>query len=694
MASKHFIFPAAQLLNYSYTELREVLTGEFYLQFPDGIVFTNDRETIFTMPLWDWMRKRPITPMMKHHLTPAMAKKMFHKNSHMELLNIIHWDIYNAYKKNGRFSDQDLLEELSEELYVYGNRYYNILCLWMEEEVSSSTIGDAIALFDVPEIAALLGAARPTEESVLKTTREITNLLAKSDIPAIRNNNAVRQARAGIIKLNQLVQAIAPTGYIEGIDGSIFPNPLMSNYTDGHRSLHDNMVESCKASQAIEATKAELEDAVYQSRRQEILNQILMNIHIGDCGTKHFKTTRLKHNNGLTKTDLELHLGKWYFLPGESPADLKEITRADVHLYDRVIHMRTITHCAHPDPNGVCETCLGTMAETIPRKTNLGQIMTTDLYAFLIQRQLSKKHYLANSVVQRIQIMSDDAKYLSVGRDGVSYYFSEEMDDVDFKLIISEDEGKSLIDLTYLTDLRRVAISRMTSFRSMTLEVEVSSSYGSHTDIRGFIMGTAKRPSSFSHEMLEYIKEMYWTRDNNNNFIIDMSKWDIRKPFAYVPMKNDSLIDFSIGFKNHIESDVKKEELRDQFTDPDTFLEETYEILNKELSINHAQVEVAVYGIMIRSALNSDYALPKPWSKSRGIGVMSQAMALRSLGGGMAYQGHAGMFSSTGSFITTNRPDTLMDIVLHPGELVHDTEGDGQFYHRDDLPRHMQGKVY
>ena len=690
MAESHFIFPAEELLKYSYRELKEVLTGEFYLEFDDGVLFTNDRETIVCMPLWDWIRKRRIKLLKKHHLSYAISKKMFNKNTHMELLSSIHWDIYDEYKKNGRYSDQDLLEELTEELYEHGNVFYNLMCVWMEDEISTVTIGDIIKLFDIKEIDEILSKARPTEESVLNTTREITRVFGKSTNPEVVNKNAIRYARAGVVKLNQLVQAVAPTGYIEGIDGSIFPNPLMSNYTDGHRSLHDNMVESCKASQAIEATKAELEDAVYQSRRQEILNQILMTIHPGDCGTKHFKTTRLKRENGLTATDLYLMAGKNYFLPGEDPSELKKIEMTDEHLYDTIIHMRTINHCAHRDSNGICETCLGGMAETIPRKTNLGQIMTTDLYAYLIQRQLSKKHYLANSIVQKLQVSGDDAKYLAVGRDGVSYHFAKGMENANFKIIISYEEGKSLTDLVYLEDLRRVAISRLTSFRSMSIEID----HGMYSDRRPFLVGTAKRPSSFSHEMLEYIKEQSWERDDLDNFIIDMSKWDVSKPFAYVPMKNDSLIDFSINFKNHIESDVKKEEQRDLFTDPDTFLEETYELLNKELTINHAQVEVAVYGIMIQSAANSEYALPKPWSKSRGIGVMNKAMALRSLGGGMAFENHSAIFSSTSSFITTNRPDTVMDCVLHPGELIHDVDGTGEIYSRDDLPRHLEGRVF
>lgn len=687
--TQHLIFPAKDLLRYSYQELHDVLTGEFYLEFSDGILFTNDRETILTMPLWDWIRKRPIELKMKHHLSHPMQNRMFHKNSHMDLLNVIHWDIYEAYKRNGRFGDYELLEELVEEFYVWSNQFYNLLAIWLEGEVSTVSIGDVIRLFDVPEVDAILSAARPTEESVIGTTTAITKLFSKSDIPAIKNENVVRMARAGIIKMNQLVQGVAPTGYIEDIDGYIFPNPLMSNYTDGHRTLHDNMVESRKASQAIEATKAELEDAVYQSRRQEILNEILMTVHPGDCGTKHFKPTRLKRDNGLTESDLFLHLGKYYYLPEDQDQELFEIKADDDYLYDRVIHMRTITHCAHIDSNGVCETCLGAMSLTIPRRSNLGQIMTTDLYAFIIQRQLSKKHYLANSVVQKLHVSGDDAKYLAVGKDGVSYMFAEQMQGKKFTIRISHADGKSLTDLMYLDDLSRVSISRLTEIGSMYITID----YGQYDEGRPFILGTGKRKASFSHEMLEYVKRKYWEIDKNDNFLIDMSDWDCSKPFAYVPMKNDSLIDFSLGFKAHIESEVKKEEIRDQFTDPDTFLDETYELLNKELSINHAQVEVAVYGIMIRSATYAQYGLPKPWSKA-GIGVMNRAMAMRSLGGTMAFEKHTIIFSSVESFINTNRPDHVMDCVLHAGEVVHDVWGTGELYSTSDLPEHLKGVVH
>lgn len=668
----NIVFPANELLEYSSYQLDQVLTGEFHLEFSDGVLFTNDRETNFTMPLWDYIRDRKIPLKKHHHLTHLMAQRMFHKNIHMDILSNIYWDIYEEYRQFGRFGDYELLEKLTAELYQHSNKQYNLQVIRMEDEVVGVSIVDVVQLFDIPEVHDILKTATPTEQSVIAVNNGITKLFSKSKSPAVANKMMVRMARAGVIKAAQLVQAVAPTGYIEDIDGSIFKYPLMSNYTDGHRSLYDNMVESRKAGQAIEATKAELEEAVYQSRRQEILNEIIMTVHPGDCGTKSFTPTKLVQDNGLTESDLVLHAGKYYFDAGGNPADLKEIRPTDEFLYGRIINMRSILHCAHADSNGVCETCLGTMALTIPRRTNLGQLMTTDLYAFIIQLQLSKKHHLANSIIQKLSLSDDDKKFLAVGNDGISYYFTEHMQNAKFKITIPHDDGKSLTDVLYLADITKISIARLTEIGSIRLEID----YGAYTDARPFILGTGKRKASFSHEMLAFVKEKYWdTDEKSNNFIIDMEGWDVTKPFAYVPMKNDSMADFSLGFKAHIESDVKKEDMRDTMIDPDEYLKDTYDLLNRKLSINMAQVEVAVLGIMIRSAKNDQYALPKPWS-DRGVGVMSLAMALRSLAATMAFEKHTIIFNSVKSFINKNRPDHPMDAILHP-ELIPEMKKSG-----------------
>lgn len=661
------VFPAQELLLCEKEELWENLTGEFCLEFEDGILQTNDRETKFTIGLWDFIRKWPIPLLQRHHLSYVLQKRMLHKNMHMELLNTILWDIYDKYKKNGRFVDHDLVEALTEELYKRGSGQYNDLVTHLPSHATTVSILDVVDLFDVPEIDAVLASVTDDPMTIIGATQQITKILKSSKTPEITNNRLVRMARAGVIKLNQLVQAIAPTGFVEDIAGDTMPVPLKSNYTDGHRSLHDNMVEAQKAGQAIEATKSELEDAVYQSRRQEILNEILIDVQDGDCGTTRGLYMKIldKGENGCQDSDLFLMAGKHYYDP-EHPNELRTLKEEDTHLLGKILKFRTITHCAHPNPNGVCETCLGQISETIPRRTNLGQIMTTNLYAYIIQRQLSKKHYLASSVVQRLQLSANDQKFLRVSEDGLGYLLSPDIANYKVKLIIGPEDGKNLTDVMDLTDVTKIGVARITEIGSVSIVTD----NGMYEDRRPFILGTGKRMASFTHEMLMHVKNSYWElEERTNNFIIDMDGWDFSKPFAEVPMRNDSLIDFSVSFKKHIESDVKQIERRDTMIDPDEFLIDTHRLINSELNINFAQVEVAVYGAMIRSAAENDYSLPKPWSKS-GIGVMGVTMAMRSLSATMAFEKHAIIFSSVKSFIIGNRQNHPMDAILMPRETL------------------------
>jgi hypothetical protein len=587
------------------------------------------------------------------------------------LLNKILWDIYEHYKV-GRYVNRELIEVLNAELYEFGNNQYNDLVRKLSRFATTVSILDMVDLFEIPEIDYELAKIAPTEDGVLGVTKRVTDLLKSSNVPDIKNNRLVRMARSGVIKMNQLAQGMVPTGYIEDLAGVTMPEPLLSNYTDGHRSLYDSVTESLKAGQAINATKAELEDAVYQSRRQEILNEIIGEVQPGDCGTEGglwFKVLTKEENN-CTGSDLELLAGKYYYNP-DNMKELLEIKPSDTHLLGKTIKMRVITHCAHPDPNGVCETCLGAISFTIPERTNIGQLMTTNLYAFIIQRQLSKKHYLASSIVQKVTLNHSDKRFLKMGDDGISYYFADRLRGKKVRLYINPVEGDNMVELMGIDSIESVAIARLTELTGISIEAvnPVADRHGFVIEDREpMMLGTDKRRASLTHEMLNYIKKVYWkVEEKTNNFIIEMDGWDFDRPFAVLPMKNDSLIDFSNSFKKHIESDVKQTEHRDLRIDPDNFLVDTFRLINSELNINMPQVEVAVYGSMIRSHEDRDYALPKPWTK-KGVAVMGNAMAYRDLGAAMAYERHAQLFASPGSFIYRNRQSHPLSHILMPAE--------------------------
>ena len=57
---------ARKLLGFTTSQLWDVLTGEFQLQFDDGeVIQTNDKETLYSSYVWDFHRLYPNTPLLK-----------------------------------------------------------------------------------------------------------------------------------------------------------------------------------------------------------------------------------------------------------------------------------------------------------------------------------------------------------------------------------------------------------------------------------------------------------------------------------------------------------------------------------------------------------------------------------------------------------------------------------------------------
>ena len=91
---------------------------------------------------------------------------------------------------------------------------------------------------------------------------------------------------------------------------------------------------------------------------------------------------------------------------------------------------------------------------------------------------------------------------------------------------------------------------------------------------------------------------------------------------------------------------------------------------NDKLAVNLAILEVVLYAIMIVSAKQGNYSLPKPWSEC-GLGVKTKIFDLRSLSAAMAYEGHRKTIISPASFTETNRPDHIFDGILCPEAITN-----------------------
>ncbi len=119
-----------------------------------------------------------------------------------------------------------------------------------------------------------------------------------------------------------------------------------------------------------------------------------------------------------------------------------------------------------------------------------------------------------------------------------------------------------------------------------------------------------------------------------------------------------------------LESSVENLEKRDKTVSEIALLGELYDLVNSRLVVNLAVIETVLYGIMIVSAEDNNYHLPKIGT-DRGIGVRQAIMNNRSASATMAYQGHTEFFANPLSYLIDDRPNHPLDSCLMPGEMFN-----------------------
>ena len=119
------------------------------------------------------------------------------------------------------------------------------------------------------------------------------------------------------------------------------------------------------------------------------------------------------------------------------------------------------------------------------------------------------------------------------------------------------------------------------------------------------------RLSSFTYEMLDYIKNKGWTINKDQNYEIDLSGWDFSTPVFILPMKHLSMVDHMRSVESFIKnplSKIKKD--KDQDMSVDNVFYQLFKLVSTKIRFNIAHLEVIMYSTMITSSANKDYDIP------------------------------------------------------------------------------------
>lgn len=667
---------ARKLLEYSTEQLWDMLTGEFIILMDDGELQTNWRETVYSSYGWEFHRNYPQTPMLKkHHIREILGKKRLGAGTHLDLLGNCMWSTYDAY--GGSVSRN----VLAERIYQLSNVMYNELSYRCEEYVASMDILDWLEVLDHPKIIAMKEAVAP---AVTKSPDEGGRMIkeAYAVIDDVLGNgvdlpfNAVSLAfRSKLVNANQVQQSIGPRGYLTDIDSDQFRFPIIPGYVEGLRSLYDSLIESRSSAKALQFSKSPLQEAEYFSRRLQLMCQTVQRLHQDcDCGTTEYLRWQVRgkeygeEGDEVFGGDLPLLVGKFYI--DEKTGGLRAIHNDKYdqeNLIGKSLRIRSVIHCAHPDPYGVCATCFGELSLSIlDDRTNLGHMCCTSMTQKSSQSVLSVKHLDSSAAVAHATLTPDEKRFFKISADGMSYLMADRLKGKKIKLIIPQMSAPNITDVMANYNVDELNIRQVSEMREVAIVVidgEVELSPEKITTFKD------RRLASLTYPMLRYIRKHGWDFDSKDDYVVDMSNWDWNEPVMTLPLIHFNMSDHSKDIASMLESSKKQMQDRDKNVSPDSYLAELYNLVNVKLSVNLAVLEVVQYGAMIISAEKGDYRLPKPWT-DRGLGVMDATMDLRSLSATMAYEGHYDVFISPESYTRKNRTDHPMDCLVTPNEVL------------------------
>jgi hypothetical protein len=659
-------YNARDLLNMTEEQLWALPEEWHIVNFPEGDLITHTRATILSTYLWEPLRDYPDAPIHRHY---HIADTRFTSKSMLVLINRVVWGIH-AY--SNEMIDHEWLALRAIQTV---NKFYNVFTIRCSAWVSTLSLFDILEIVNDPQIKHAKANIEPTQHGIEKVLYPaIAQVLM--DESKLRGNPITEGLRSGTLKMDQALQTFGARGFPTDINSDIFPEAITAGYIEGIWDLASSMAESRAGSKALLYNKELLRITEYFNRKTQLIAENVQRLHYktpeysGDCGADYIEFPLLE---GAAKT-----LKGKYYLKADGGMDW---LRGNEKFPEeqKTIKIRSVLACVHPDPAGVCATCYGRLSFSVPRDTNIGHVSAVITGDKITSSVLSTKHTDATSVVDRYQPGATEVKYLRYGMQEETLYLRRELHNKKMRLVVKRDEVHSLADVLMLKDLSAYPFGNASHLTKIAIQIDTDQ--GTTTDVLN--VSLYNRKSSFSLELLEHIQKVRWTHDGRDNVVIELDGFDVRKPLLVLPYKHVNMYEVmkriqsflhsgSEGEDNKLSGDktryTGKTYLKNYSNDPVEALSIFVVMMNEKLSLNIVHCEVLVYAMMVRSAVNRDYRLPKP-GLSGVFEKYNKIMLNRSLSVAMAFEKQHHPLNNPGSFLYTDRNDHPYDTIVMGGKM-------------------------
>ena len=671
------------------------------IEFDDGVLETTIRRTSLSWFCWELHRQFPRTPLkMSHHIGNAFPSADTLPKTLSSIVRDLHYTYFTPGTKLSNDDSAYDREDVWRVVKDVGENIYNTLSISLEEWHVHINAFHLLELYDYPPIVEIRKNLKGNQLSISNSNDAAAEILMKD--PAILHNPIVRGLRSKQIKMAQFLQIILCLGYRTDMDQMIFLKAITVGFFEGLTTMHDIMIESCSAKKALMFTKKPLRIVEYFNRKMQLSTVVVDKLIWNDCGSEMYADIPVD-------SSIWPHLdGKFYL--NESTGKLKPIRSDDrdqkKELQGKTIKTRSGMFCRYRGDGEVCHVCFGELAWSIPRDTSLGHVSSTELCREGSQRTLSVKHLDGSSEVEEIVIAEDHLPYISVcsadpamndnagvevesgatedftgeaipetARESSLLKFNPRLKKMNAVMILSATADKNMENGTGLagmdkdTVVERLNIHRFTSFREVQIRTK---NLREETHDAWIPVCQGARLGSLSRLMLYYIRDNGYTINQDGDYCIDLSNWDFGAPAFSLPRRHASTLDFMAAVEAFIRSPAKKSErngfggrVLTSYTDPVAALLDFSDLVNSQLRVNIAHLEVILLSLMRPGDDLDDYRLPHIDSPVK-FEEHRQLMQYRSAGQQMAYERQPDTVEDPDSYLITKRPGGLLDPFIFP----------------------------
>lgn len=650
-------------------EMVKALPRKYDIEFENGEVHrVTSRSTYYSHYYWELIRRYPrVTILPEHHIYIAKGGKPLNDGTHRKMLSRLLESIVQT-EKLWRYEQKEPVLKL---IYDLTSELMGAMTVETSPNVVSLDILDFVQIAHHPKIVKLKEEAfqNPTK---IRSSYDQGIKVIKTDAN-LKNNNLARALRAGLVSANQVVQCTMFRGYATEVDGTRFPRPIWSNYTQGMNQFYDFVSDSRTAAKSYYYSETPLQDSEYTARQFQLYSSIVEHLVEEDCGNTEntpwlIHPGRVDENNAVVYPgDMEFLIGKYYLDPETGQKGW--LTGNESHLVGKTVMLRTILKCRVRNPHYVCRHCAGMLSENISRFANLGHLGTVSTTKQATQNILSIKHVNTSSVALQILLGEHERRFMNTGKTGDAYYLNESLEKLFPTMTIAREEAAGLIDLISQKTEADINIHNISAIKAIGISIQDRDGFRHEPVVLRTTQGN--RPSMLSSEMLDYIvSEENLSIDRNNNFQVDLGGWDYNLPALVTSNMEYSYSELAKQIETMVKSNKmngansRAKKTRDS---PESLLRSLFDLTNSKLKVNILCLEIMIVAMKVRG--ENDYSMVMGGEEGV-LGTVNNLIVHRGLGSALPFEKQEDVILSPASFFQGRRPDSPFDVFFTPREVV------------------------